>query len=364
MNIEELHTALKALEKERGISSEYMLEQIKKAISIACKSTYGGNDNVIINFDDNGFEARLMKTVAEEVTNYDYEISLDDARKIDPNAAVGDMVGIDLDPMQFGRIAVQTARSIIRQGIRDGEKGQMFQEFKSRMHELATVTVERIDPRNGNITIRLGKADAVLPKSEQIGTENVHEGDHMKIYVSDVKETERGPRIIITRKHVDFVRRLFEQEVPEIYDGTIEIKSISREAGSRTKMAVLSKNSEVDAVGSCIGARGARVNSIVDELGGEKIDIIEYSEDPAKFIAASLAPANVLSVEITEGEDVPSCRVTVPDSQLSLAIGNKGQNARLAARLTGWKIDIKPESGFFGEDDDIEVSDNNTETDE
>lgn len=352
MNIEELYGALSALEKERGISANYMLEQIKKAISIACKNTYGGNDNVVISFENNGFEARLLKTVVDEVEDYDYEISLDDARKISPTTAVGETVGIELDPMQFGRIAVQTARSIIRQGIRDGEKGQMFQEFHSRMHELATATVERIDPKTGNITIRLGKADAVLPKSEQIGTENFHEGDHIKIYVSDVKETERGPRITITRKHVDFVRRLFEREVPEIYDGTIEIKSISREAGSRTKMAVYSKNSEVDAVGSCIGTRGARVNSIVDELGGEKIDIIEYSEDPVKFVAAALAPADVVSVEITEDDETPSCRVTVPDHQLSLAIGNKGQNARLAARLTGWKIDIRPESGFFGEDEE------------
>ena len=210
--------------------------------------------------------------------------------------------------------------------------------------------MERIDPRTGAISLRLGKAEAVLPKNEQIGGENVKEGDYIKVYVVDVRETEKGPKAIISRTHPDLVKRMFETEVPEIYDGTVEIKAVSREAGSRTKLAVMSHNPDVDAVGACIGTRGSRVSEIVDELGGEKIDIVEYSDEPEKFIAAALSPANVLSVE-TAADGSRSCKVTVPDNQLSLAIGNKGQNARLAAKLTGWKIDIKPESGFYGEEE-------------
>ena len=260
------------------------------------------------------------------------------------------MVNVQLDTKQFGRIAAQTARNIIRQGIRDGERGQMLQEFQSKHQELVTATVERVDPRTGAATLKIGKSEALLTRNEQVGTDDLHEGDLIKVYVVDVKETERGPRAIISRTHPDLVKRLFETEVPEIYDGTVEIKAVSREAGSRTKLAVLSHNPDVDAVGACIGARGARVSSIVNELGGEKIDIVEYSEDPQKFIASALSPAQVLSVEPAE-DGSHACRVTVPDNQLSLAIGNKGQNARLAARLTGWKIDIKPESGFYGENE-------------
>ncbi len=268
---------------------------------------------------------------------------------MDPTACVGRFVRIKLDTKQFGRVAAQTARNIIRQGIRDSERGQMMEEFQSKHQELVSGLVERIDPRTGAISLRLGKAEAVLPKNEQIGGENVKEGDYIKVYVVDVRETEKGPKAIISRTHPDLVKRMFETEVPEIYDGTVEIKAVSREAGSRTKLAVMSNDPAVDAVGACIGARGSRVSEIVDELGGEKIDIVEYSEEPKQFIAAALSPANVLSVELAE-DGSRSCRVTVPDNQLSLAIGNKGQNARLAAKLTGWKIDIKPESGFYGEE--------------
>ena len=224
----------------------------------------------------------------------------------------------------------------------------MMQEFQSKHQELVSALVERIDPRTGAATLMIGKAEAMLPKSEQVGGEQLKEGDYVKVYVVDVRETEKGPRAMISRTHPDLVKRLFENEVPEIYDGVVEIKAVSREAGSRTKLAVLSHNPDVDAVGACIGARGARVSNIVSELGGEKIDIVEYSDDIAKFIASALSPADVLSVEPAE-DGSRSCRVTVPDNQLSLAIGNKGQNARLAAKLTGWKIDIKPESGFYGE---------------
>lgn len=346
----EVFEALGLLEKERGIPVDFMLDRIKKAIVTACKNSYG-NEDCVINMDPakGTFEVYLRKTVVEDMEDQGKEILVEDARKIDPTAAAGETVSVQLNTKEFGRIAAQTARNIIRQGIRDGERGQMMQEFQSKHQELVTATVERIDPRTGAATLLIGKAEAVLPKSEQVGGEQFREGEHVKVYVVDVKETEKGPRAMISRVHPDLVKRLFEAEVPEIYDGTVEIKAVSREAGSRTKLAVLSHNDDVDAVGACIGARGARVSNIVNELGGEKIDIVEYNEDPAKFIASALSPADVVNVTLAE-DGSRACRVTVPDSQLSLAIGNKGQNARLAAKLTGWKIDIKPESGFFGEE--------------
>ncbi len=346
----EVFEALGLLEKERGIPVDFMIDRIKKAIVTACKNSYG-NEDCVINMDTakGTFDVYLRKTVVEDITEQGKEILLEDARKIDPAAVEGDIVPVQLNTKEFGRIAAQTARNIIRQGIRDGERGQMLHEFQSKHQELVSALVERVDPRTGAATLLIGKAEAVLPKSEQVGDEKITEGDHIKVYVVDVKETEKGPRAIISRVHPDLVKRLFETEVPEIYDGTVEIKAVSREAGSRTKLAVVSHNPDVDAVGACIGTRGARVTNIVNELGGEKIDIVEYNEDPAKFIASALSPADVVAVVPAE-DGSRACRVTVPDSQLSLAIGNKGQNARLAARLTGWKIDIKPESGFFGED--------------
>ena len=347
----EVFEALHLLEKERGIPVDFMLDKIRKAIITACKNSYG-NEDVIINMDDQTgkFEVFLKKTVVEEVVDPGTEVSLERARKISPTIEIGGAVGMRLDTKQFGRIAAQTARNIIRQGIRDGERGQMMQEFQSKQQELVTAVVERIDPETGAATLRFGKAEAVLPRKEQVGDENLKEGDHIKVYVVSVKESEKGPRAIISRTHPDLVKRLFETEVPEIYDGTVEIKAVAREAGSRTKLEVISHNPDVDAVGACIGARGARVSNIVTELGGEKIDIVEYSDEPEKFIASALSPAEVLSVEVAQ-DGSHACRVTVPDGQLSLAIGNKGQNARLAAHLTGWKIDIKPESGFYGEEE-------------
>lgn len=355
MDNRELFDALALLEKERGIPADYMLSQIQKAIVIACKNTYGGNEDVdiIMDKDTGKFEVYLLKTVVEEVEDPNREITLEQARKINPSAQLEEKVGIELDPKQFGRIAVQTSRSIIRQGIRDGEKGQMLLEFQSRNQEIVTATVERIDPKSGAVTLKIGKAEAVLPKSEQVNGEEFREGEHIKVYIVDVRDGEKGPRAILSRTHPDFVKRLFETEVPEIFDGTVEIKSVSREAGSRTKMAVSSRDSDVDPVGACIGTRGTRVAAIVGELGGEKIDIIEYDENPEKFIAAALSPANVISV-VPAADGAKSCKVTVPDGQLSLAIGNKGQNVRLAAKLTGWKIDIRPESGFYGEEEEEE----------
>ena len=347
---EELFLALNLLEKEKGIPVEFMLDKIKKAISTACKNNYGNEDvDIDVDPEKGVFNVYLRKEIVEEVEDPNRQYLLDKAKQVDPTACVGRFVRIKLDTKQFGRVAAQTARNIIRQGIRDSERGQMMQEFQSKHQELVSGLVERIDPRTGAISLKIGKAEAVLPKNEQIGGENVKEGDYIKVYVVDVRETEKGPKAIISRTHPDLVKRMFETEVPEIYDGTVEIKAVSREAGSRTKLAVMSNDPAVDAVGACIGARGSRVSEIVDELGGEKIDIVEYSEEPKQFIAAALSPANVLSVELAE-DGSRSCRVTVPDNQLSLAIGNKGQNARLAAKLTGWKIDIKPESGFYGEE--------------
>ncbi|MEG2088364.1 MAG: transcription termination factor NusA, partial [Angelakisella sp.] len=238
----------------------------------------------------------------------------------------------------------------IRQGIREAEKGLLLQEYQSRQHDIVTATVLKSDPKRGNITLEIGSSEVVLPKSEQVPTEEFRDGQRVRVYVVDVQNGEKGPRLVISRTHPGLVKRLFEMQVPEIYDGVVEIKAISREAGSRSKLAVYSRDENVDPVGACIGPKGARVSSIVDELGGEKIDVVKYSDDPAEFVAAALSPATVLGVEVVDTA-LRSCRVTVPDHQLSLAIGNKGQNARLAAKLTGWKIDIRPESGFYGEDE-------------
>ena len=358
MTNKDLFEALRMFEKEKDIPMDYMLQQIQKAIEIACKSYYGGNDNVVFKADPdkNSFDVKLVKSVVEEVYDPNYEVTVEEAEQINKRKKyhVGDEIEVPLDPKRLGRIAVSSARNVIRQGIRAGEKGQSLIEFQSKLGEIVTATIERIDAKNGAATIRIGKSTAMLPKTEQVGVEALHEGDMVKVYIADVKDSERGPHAIISRSHPGFVRRLFEKEVPEIFDGIVEIKSVTREAGSRTKMAVLSNNPDIDAIGSCIGPKGARVNAIVSELGGEKIDIIEYNEDPKKFISAALSPATVIKVDIID-EESRSCKATVPDDQLSLAIGNKGQNARLAARLTGWRIDIRPESGFYGEDEEDEA---------
>ena len=353
MNNAEFFEALKLLEKEKGIPGDYLLEKIRAAIIIAVKRDFGGKENIVVVMEPatGEFNVSLHKTVVEEVLDPDEEMTLDEALRYKKNAKIGDVVEIQLETKQFGRIAAQTAKHVIRQGIREAERGQQLQEFQRRNQELVTALVTRVDAKTGAATLEIGKAEAVLPKSEQLGEEELHEGDRIKVYVVDVREGDKGPRALISRTHPGLVKRLFEMEVPEIFNGVVEIKAVSREAGSRTKLAVLSHDENVDAVGACIGPRGARVAGIVDELGGEKIDIVEYSEEPEKFIAAALSPAKVLSVEV-DPEGAKSSRVTVPDAQLSLAIGNKGQNARLAAKLTGWKIDIRPESGFYGEDEE------------
>ncbi len=345
----EFFAALKIMEEEKGVPQEYLAEKIANAIVVALRKDYGGQDIVTCTIDTEKslFAVTVRKQVVETVEDPVSQITLEDALKISSAAKENGFVDIKLDTKQFGRIVAQTAKHVIRQGIREAEHGQTLAEFQSHNRELLTATVQQIDQRTGNATVKIGNTETILPKGEQIPDEVLAEGDLIKVYVVDVKSTEKGPKIMISRAHPGLVRRLFETEVPEIFDGTIEIKSVSRIAGARTKLAVYSENSEIDAVGACIGQRGARVNTIVEELSGEKIDIVKYSDDPAAFIGEALSPAKVLGVEIV-GEK--SCKATVPDSQLSLAIGNKGQNAKLAARLTGWKIDIRPESGFYGED--------------
>ena len=341
------------LEKERGLPADYLLEKIKNAIVIALKKDYEVEDenvSVVIEPDQGKFSVSLLKTVVEEVEDPATEISLEEAQQKKKSCKVGDEYAIPLKTKDFGRIAAQTAKHVIRQGLKEAERSQMYAEMQSKAHEIISAVVTNIEPVKGIVTLELGKGGvATLPRNEQVAGEELREGQHVKVYVVDVMETERGPRMMISRTHPGLVERMFEMEVPEIFDGTVEIKAISREAGARTKMAVWSKDENVDPVGACIGPRGQRVANIVEELGGEKIDIVRWSEDPAQFISAALSPATVVGVELLEG-DTKSCRVTVPDHQLSLAIGNKGQNARLCARLTGYNIDIRPESGYYGEE--------------
>ncbi len=353
----EFFEALKLLAKEKGIDPEYLIERIQAAIVVAVKKDYGGKENIFVtmNTEENEFSVSLRKTVVEEVEDPDLELTLDQAKQYDKRAKIGKVIDIKLKPKEFGRIAAQSAKHVIRQGIREAEKNQQVMEFQRRTQELVTAQVVRVDPRTGAATIQVGKGETVLPKSEQMESDVINVGDHIKVYVVEIKETEKGLRALVSRTHPGLVTRLFENEVPEIFNGIVEIKAVSREAGSRTKMAVISHDENVDAVGACIGQRGTRVANIVEELGGEKIDIVEYSEDPATFIAAALAPAKVLSVDM-DPDGAKACHVTVPDAQLSLAIGNKGQNARLAVKLTGWKIDIRPESGFYGEDTEEETT--------
>ncbi len=349
----EFFDALEQFEQERGIPMTYMIEKITAAITVAVKNSNGGNDNVVVNIDPatTTFEVFINKIAVDDVYDDDREIHIDEARaKYSKTAELGDSIGIRLETREFGRIAAMTAKHVIRQGIREAERGQVADEMRSRDQELVTATVERIDQRTGAVMLRLNnKIEVPLLKSEQVEGEVYEEGSSIKVFVVDIRESERGARATVSRTHPGLVKRLFETEVPEIYDGTVEIKAVSREAGSRTKMAVVSHDENVDPVGACIGVNRTRINEIVRQLNDEKIDIIKYSEDPAEFISNALAPATVVSVEMDE-ENPKACRVRVPDGQLSLAIGHKGQNARLAARLTGYKIDIRPESGYYGEE--------------
>ena len=349
LDAKEFFAAINDIEKERGIPKTYMIEKITQALVAAYKRDHEGiTDNVTVDADEEKGEVRMYvkKDVVETVDNPHTEMSLEDARKALPRAQLGDVLRIEIKPKNFGRIAAQTARQVIIQGMREAERGMVFDEFSAKEHEILTGSVTRVDERTGSVSIRLTSGgeftDAYLSAGEQVKGEVIHEGDRVKVYVVEVRRSTRGPQVLISRTHPGLVRRLFELEVPEIYDGTVEVRSIAREAGSRTKLAVWSEDPNVDPIGACVGPRGQRVNAIVEELRGEKVDIIKWSEDPAEYVAAALAPADVLSVtELGEGK---SCRVVVPDDQLSLAIGKEGQNARLAARLTGYKIDIRPAS--------------------
>ena len=340
----EFFDALELLEKEKGIPSGYLGEKISTAISVAVKHNFKTGDNTIVELDPvtRVFKVAIRKQVVETVENPQMEISFEEAKTIDPSIELEGFVDIELDTKAFGRIAAQTAKHVIRQGIREVEREIITSEVMSRQHELITGIISRIDKSSGTAYVDVGRTEALMPSNEQIPGEILHDGDHVKVYVSEVKNNDRGPRTIVSRSHPGFVRRMFELEVPEIFDGTVEIMGISREPGSRTKVSVVSKNPDVDAIGSCIGPKGNRVGNIVQELNGEKIDLIPFHLDIGKYIAAALAPADVISVAL-EKED-HRARVCVPDGQLSLAIGNRGQNVRLAAKLTGWRIDIKPES--------------------
>ena len=363
----EFFEALSMLEHERGITAEYLIEKIKAAIVIAVKKNYEvEDDNVMVEIDPatGKFNVALLQNVVADEDWYDEhaEIGLTEAQKLRKSYEIGDRVVTPLKTKDFGRIAAQTAKHVIRQGIREAERSQQLSEIQSRAHDIIQATVTRVDNEKGIVALDLGKGgEAILPHNEQVPGEVYTEGQTLQVYVVDVVSTERGPRVMISRTHPGLVKRLFELEVPEIFDGTVEVKAISREAGARTKMAVWSKDPNVNPVSACIGEHGARVAggggphgdrvaAVVEKLGGEKIDIVKWSEDVSEFISAALSPAKVLKVELLPGE-TRSCRVTVPDQQLSLAIGNKGQNARLCARLTGYNIDIRPESGYYGEEE-------------
>ena len=338
----EFFNALDILEKEKGISKEYMLEKVEAALVAAFKRDNNGNSNVRVVMDPVKKDVKVysVKNIVEEVLDPETEISLEEARAINRRHVLGGVVETEIKTKNFGRISAQTAKQVIIQGIREAERSMAVKAYESKKEEIISAVVTKVDPTNGNIVVDTGTSETVLLKSEQIPGETFTVGDHMKVFVMEVKNELKGPIVTLSRSNPNFVKRLFELEIPEIADGTVVIHNVSREPGSRTKISVSSRNADVDAVGACIGAGGRRISEIVSELGGEKIDIVNYSEIPEDYVRAALSPANVKSVML-EGER--SCRVIVAPDQLSLAIGKEGQNARLAARLTGFKIDIKTE---------------------
>ena len=346
----EIFAALQMLEKERGIPVDYMVDRIKQALINAYRKDREDHrevpaENVEVELTEAVMSMVQQRTVVEEVENPASEISLDAARNTSPNAQPGDVIRIPVKVENFGRIAAQTAKQVIIQGIREAERGAVYDNYSSKAQEILTGTVLRMDP-SGDMYIRIGtgteRSDAILRAGEQIPGEAYQEGDLIRVYVVDVHRSNRGPQVFVSRTHPNLVRRLFELEVPEIAEGLVEVRNIAREPGSRTKIAVRAAQEDIDPVGACVGPRGGRVGAIVNELHGEKMDIITWSEDPCQYVAAALSPAEVLSVDQIPGQK--ACRVVVPDDQLSLAIGKEGQNARLAARLTSYKIDIKPAS--------------------
>ena len=368
IDVKEFIKAMDELEKERGISKAYLIESLEAALVTAYKKNFEQVDNVKVTIDDKTGEIRIFsfRTVVEEYPDPLLEISVEDARKIDKNFNVGDIVNIDIRPKDFGRIAAQTAKQVVVQKIREAERDIIFTEYNDKKGEIVTGLIQKVDDKL--VVMDLGKLEGVMLKKEQIESEEYKVNDKVRGYVLSVEKGAKGvPQVLVSRSHPDFVRKLFEFEIPEIYEGLIEIKSVSRDAGSRSKVAVYSKDQNIDPVGSCVGQKGVRIQNIINELKGEKIDVIEWSEDPAVFIAAALLPAQVLAVDVKDEEKF--AQVIVPDDQLSLAIGKSGQNARLAARLTNWKIDIKSESQFremlmAAQTEDADVEENEVETEE
>ena len=346
----EIFSALRDLEKAKGIPVDYMVERLKQALANAYRKDREDHrdvpgENVVVGLSEEGLTMHQIKTVVDDLWDVALEIHIDAARKYNPDLQVGDTVAIPIDIQKFGRIAAQTAKQVVIQGIREAERGMVYESYSSKAQELLTGTVLRIDP-TGDIFVRVGQGneqqDAVLRVSEQIPGEKYEPDDLIRVYVLEVHRANRGPLVHVSRTHPNLVRRLFELETPEIAEGQVEVRNIAREAGSRSKMAVRATMEGIDPVGACVGPRGGRVGAVVDELCGEKIDIVVWSEDPCEYVKAALSPADVVSVTLVPGQK--ACRVIVPDDQLSLAIGKEGQNARLAARLTGYKIDIKPAS--------------------
>ncbi|MDY3782275.1 MAG: transcription termination factor NusA [Candidatus Faecousia sp.] len=347
----EIFASLRELEKLKGIPVDYMVERLKQALANAYRKDREDHrdvpaDNVVVNLDEHGLSIHLVKTAVEEVEDTALEIQLDAARRYNPAVQPGEPVNIPVDYQKFGRIAAQTAKQVVIQGIREAERGVMYESYSSKAQELLTGTVAKIVPATGDVLLKVGQgndvSEAMLRSGEQIPGETFVEGQIVKVYVLDVRRNDRGPLVQVSRTHPNLVRRLFELETPEIAEGQVEIRNIAREPGSRSKMAVRAAMEGVDPVGACVGPRGGRVNAVVEELHGEKIEIVVWSEDPCQYVKAALSPADVLSVALVPGQK--ACSVVVPDDQLSLAIGKEGQNARLAAKLTGYKIDIKSAS--------------------
>lgn len=358
--------AFATLEKEKGIKQEVIVDAIKAALVAAYKKNYNQAQNVEVVFDEKkgNFKVNAIKTVVDEVQDSRLEVSLKDALEINRAYEVGDEIRFEVTPKDFGRLAAQTAKQVIMQRLREAERSHIIDEYSQYEDELVTGTVERRD--NRFVYVNIGNVEAVMPQRDQMPNEVYNPQDQIRVLVTHVGSDSKGAQIVVSRTAPDVVKRLFEQEVPEIYDGTVEIVSIAREAGDRTKMAVKSNDPNIDPVGTCVGQKGARVQNVVNELGGENIDVVKYEEDPSDFIANALNPAEVIAVQFGDNEEEKSALVIVPDYQLSLAIGKKGQNVRLAARLTGYKIDIRPESEveFVDEESDTAAKSADTESDE
>ena len=345
IDVKELIEAMEELEKERGIKKDYLIESLEGALVSAYKKNFDSVDNVKVSINQETGEVHIysVREVVEKSEDPLLEISLDEAKQINPKAEIGDTVDLEIVPKDFGRIAAQTAKQVVVQKIREAERDIVYNEYHDKTGEIVTGIIQKVD--DNLIVLDLGRLEGIMTAKEQIPTEHYKVNDKIRGYVVSVKKELKGnPQVIVSRSHPDFVRKLFEFEIPEIYEGVIEIKSVSRDPGSRSKVAVYSKNENIDPVGSCVGQKGVRIQNIINELHGEKIDVIEWNEDPAIYIAAALLPAQVMAVDIKEEEKF--AQVIVPDDQLSLAIGKSGQNARLAAKLTNWKIDIKSESQF------------------